>query len=276
MSGGFPFLGGAVNGQHIGAASPGSDFALTLPSSNNTKGAWAQLVASTTYDATYIIVQFSCVAAFKSAALDIGIGASGSEVVLLPNLIAQSGQQNDYEQYTYAFPVNIPAGTRIAGRYQISNASGAHDCYCNVALFDGDFTRSTGAAGVDAVGFSSSTTLGTAVTPGNGSFGSFAQLTSSTSRDYLGFVMAFDLQGASYSGHSISWEVAVGASSSEKTIQPILASRVSVPTSSASTTIGTKVTPFIPVAIPSGSRVSARGQTDATQAFGLTLYGVWA
>lgn len=98
---------------------------LTLPTvpSANTKGPWAQLTAATTADIRYMIVQ-QTLAEFVSGgawAFDIGIGASGSEKILVPDLLGDSqGGLQGPRPSTYGFPCYVPAGTRLSIRYKTS------------------------------------------------------------------------------------------------------------------------------------------------------------
>ena len=89
----------------------------------NAKGAWAQLTASSSYDARAIAVAFSSsrnsVRSICHWFVDIGIGAAGSEVVLLPDLFVGSHTTSDAVLgSSMTLPINVPAGTRFAARAQ--------------------------------------------------------------------------------------------------------------------------------------------------------------
>lgn len=95
----------------------------------NTKGAWAQLTASTTADIHGLLIGIDSAGVTGSVGtrntmlLDIGIGASGSEQVLIPNLILIHQQNagainSTWPDYFQMIPVQIPSGTRIAARCQ--------------------------------------------------------------------------------------------------------------------------------------------------------------
>lgn len=85
----------------------------------NTKGAWVQFVASTPYPIRRLMIAVvpTSAVAFMAWAVDIGIGAAGSEVVLIPDIpfhaadigkaIVPSG---------HIFDVSLPAGVRLAVR----------------------------------------------------------------------------------------------------------------------------------------------------------------
>lgn len=88
----------------------------------NTKGAWVELTAATARRTRMMNVhignQGNSVRADTTTKLDIGVGAAGSEVVVLPDLHAYQSTLDDYmtPPLQGPFPVDIPAGSRIAAR----------------------------------------------------------------------------------------------------------------------------------------------------------------
>jgi len=221
MSGGFALLG-LNNASNAGADTANSDGTLVRASGTaHTKGNWTQLVASSANDAVAVIVQITGRGGNVNAglAVDIGVGTQATEQVLLPNLMSyRNDLRAQNNSASYFIPINIPAGTRISARCQStatvdgSSVSG-NTCGVRVILFDGDFTQSSGGGGVDAIGFASNSTAGTAVTPGAvNTKGSYAQLVASTAADYAGFIMAID-DGQLTTDHPVGqlWDIAVGA-----------------------------------------------------------------
>lgn len=128
---GTPFVIGANT-----AASQGT--VLTPHASVNTKGAWTQLTASSAsaIAAISVMVQGAGGTAMNSSAIlvDIGIGGSGSEVVIMPDLYYLG---NSAEFYRWRSPTTlgryIPAGTRISARYARANANNAVDLLLHAA-----------------------------------------------------------------------------------------------------------------------------------------------
>ena len=126
-----------LNGLALGgAANMGSDFVesagvsgdggtdVNAGASANTKGAWAEMSASTVYrwGAIMVIIGNNANAAMSTGdfRLDIGVGAAGSEQVIHGDFIFT-------EELTYdrlnnlvfgPFPCDIPIGSRIAVRVQ--------------------------------------------------------------------------------------------------------------------------------------------------------------
>jgi hypothetical protein len=102
---------------------------ITASSSTNTKGSYTQLIASTTRDYTSIYVYFDSLDANATNAsfmTDIAIGAGGSEKVVIPNILSRVGSPTIafFPCLTGPWPIQIPAGTRVAARTQCTTASG--------------------------------------------------------------------------------------------------------------------------------------------------------
>jgi hypothetical protein len=86
----------------------------------NTKGSWVELIAATTIPyrwACLSIGHTNALGASTSWAVDVGIGAGGSEVVVVPNLLVSGGSTADaIPAMGLCFPLHVPAGTRVAVR----------------------------------------------------------------------------------------------------------------------------------------------------------------
>lgn len=282
MAGGWGVYQDWCNGTDVLGTVAGVSLSTTTA---NTKGAWTQVISSTTYDSSVITIIADGTLGSNvgnNMCVDIGIGASGSELAIIQNLTVQC--YNGVNTYTpqmaaYQFPFGFPAGTRIAARGQSSGTTdvvGAH-----VSLFDSGFNQVDIASIVDTYGFQTGSTIGTQVDPGAtaNTKGAYATITSSTSYDLCGFCIGFDSQNSSWSGTSLVWacDVAVGASGSEVIIVPNLemfAFRFSTTTSFMAPTH------FYPIMIPAGSRIAVRGQcntaTSPDRLMGVTFYGVRA
>ena len=172
MPGGFPIgleLCNATSvNSSISAFSNGATAGPTPSATANTKGSWTQLIAATTFDAIQVRVDMylqTVFAAAESIAIDIGIGASGSEYVLIPNLMFSTPGQFQSMKCQYNFPLQIKAGQRIAVRSQSNLASNTDKVSCVLTLLNGGFTTPAGYAGVDAIGFNASAPTATVTTP---------------------------------------------------------------------------------------------------------------
>jgi hypothetical protein len=94
--------------------------------SSNTKGSYSQLTAATTRPHKGLLLaignQINGVRTGCAWLLDIAIGASLSEQVIIPNLSLNADTTKDmvFPQAFSFIPITIPAGTRLAARAQCS------------------------------------------------------------------------------------------------------------------------------------------------------------
>lgn len=99
---------------------------LTAPGSTNTKAAWTEVTSSApmALQALAVCLQGAAGTTFTASEflLDIAVGASGAETVVIPNFYGQcsSSEAVITGSVPSLWPVNIPAGARIAARYQRS------------------------------------------------------------------------------------------------------------------------------------------------------------
>lgn len=262
MPGGFPLLGSICNGTDIGTVGASSNgTAVVGGGSNNVKGSWVQLTASSPTDTVMVLVSIqydsTLDAGFFSTGVpvDIAVGGAGSEVIVINNILMYVNYYNP--QCIYALlPLNIPAGSRISAR-AADSYGGTFTSRVQLTLFDGSFEIGDGISGYDSVGFVSGSSIGTQVfDPGsNNTKGSWTQLVASTTRDYVGFmpITSFKLGGS----RTYMIDIAIGSGGNEKVILPNLL---------MSGDSGAICNAFFPIAIPAGTRISARKQSDITTA----------
>lgn len=99
-------------------------------STANTKGAYSQITASTLADIAGIFVLFDCQNDITGSGadctflIDVAVGSSGSEVVIVPNIPLCSSQHTNASAQMAGFlpylPIQIGAGSRISVRAQCS------------------------------------------------------------------------------------------------------------------------------------------------------------
>lgn len=161
--------------------------------SAHVKGNWAEVFASTPIDAKYLFLRGNGTNASGAASpflLDVAIGASGSETIILNNLDVGFTASNA----TWLIPVQIPAGTRVAARMQ-----GARTSVTFQTLWDllGDETLAGGPPGVAqwvTYGADTANSCGTGVTSGNtNTWGSWTQIGSATSTDHDYWIARADM-----------------------------------------------------------------------------------
>lgn len=283
MPGGFSINNEVYNGTAIAALTASSvGTTVAASASANTLGSWVQLTASSPVDCVGMLIAvngFEAVA--RSGAIDIGVGGSGSEVVIASKLLMNSVNA-DYVTATVIYlPIAIPAGTRISARCQCSDTSDSVSI--SAILFQGSFSNGEGYAGVDAIGFLSGTTLGTAIDPGGtiNTKGAYAQMISSTARDYAGFFFIFDNQSHDSTSGSVFAsflvDIAMGSSGSEVPFVPNL--NMYRYSTTVFSIIYQPASPIIWNPVPAGTRLAARAQcsvnTATTRMLGITAYGIY-
>lgn len=245
-----------------------------------TKGAWLQVTASTTSDSTWIqiVIREASLTTAAAVGIDIGFGAAASEVVAINNLICSSVGRR---MSAYYLPLNIIAGTRLAVRCASSTASDSAGSVQLSTFADAFMSAGTNSA-VDTYGFLTATNLGAFVEPGTtaNTKGVYTQITASTTNDLAGFCLGFDNQTDSTSG-TVGLEywlldIAVGAAASEQVLVPNLL--VVCRSNNSNAFIVNTTTPYMPIQIPAGTRISARAQcstnTSPDRKIGVSFYGV--
>lgn len=179
----------------------------------NTKGAWSQVVASTTHDVYgfWLILNGSVIPATSTnMLLDIGVGGAGEEVVLVPDLMV--GWIGTATQATVQLwiPLFIPKGTRVSVRCQGQIASDTIDCMFYFILGRTDASQIF--TGCHAYGIATASSNGTAHTPGStGTESAWANIGTTLTRNY-GAVMPM-IHGGTTAMTAIAYHWEVGISS---------------------------------------------------------------
>lgn len=188
---------------------------ITADSTAHVKGAWSQLIASTSANASYIIIEVGSNATGTTnmaSLLDIGIGASGSETAFIENIgIGGAADGAGRAQFTFGVPYKIASGSRISARFQ-SVITGGKTAAVTARIFDmGDYNYAPTA--VDTIGADTATSQGTAM---SGASGTWVQMIASTANAYRGFVIVPSYTDASFSTNRlVEYTLGVGAASSE-------------------------------------------------------------
>lgn len=274
MPGGFPIELEACQGTDQGTDTANSIGTALTGGTSNTKGSYTQLIASSAVDACWIMVCLKETGnATNRCAVDIAIGAAGSEKVIISNVLVE-GSTNGFNGTNCLFPCQIKAGSRISARAQNQSAT-ADGPNVSVILFDGAMSHAEGTAGVDDIGFVSGSTAGTLITASASANakGSYAQLNASTSRDYLGFIIRISVATSGTPADRALLDIAIGASGSEIVIVPNIPISCAAGGSSGIQSIF--MGPFF-VPIPAGTRIAARIQADAaSNTTGLMLHAIY-
>ena len=240
-------------------ATPGTSVAASA--SINTKGAWTELVASTAFDADALQIIMAIPDVTTGHLLDLAIGGAGSEIEVLSNLLVSSVGRSST---TLTFPTLLPAGSRISARVQSQTASSA--VRVRTMLIRGGFLLPAAGGRVETIGAATADSGGTPLDAGAAAntYGAWAQMTASTSRDID--AIQFRLGNAGNATPSASTcnfylQIGVGAGGSEI---PVLDGYAFATMTTGD--MGRAPDVWYPVAIPAGSRIAARIRSDITDA----------
>lgn len=160
-----------------------------VPGATNAEGSWTQIasaanIAKAIYWISLYVQGGATSAAAKNHLLDIGVDPAGgtSYTAIISDLPVGASQTAGGATPHFLFPFFIPAGSSVAVRIQGNNNTAGtvrvsakfYGDPSNPELVPvGQFSESIGTGGVNSGGVT--------VTPGNGAFGSYAQLGTTTS-----------------------------------------------------------------------------------------------
>ena len=255
------------------AASLTTSYAATSVSPGataNTKTSWVQVVASAPAAVGGIrVISRSAytLSATQSAILDIGIGAAGSETVIVPNVLVGAPASTSFGGICFDVPIAIPAGSRVAIRAASQRTS--YTLSINAILFAATDPLTTPSS-VDTLGISTATSSGTAMT---GASGTYTQIIASTARDYQALIVmpAPSSSSGFPSLSAIVFTCAVGAAGAERDITQAVA------TCDGGQGFGNFILPGERGGglIPAGSRISVKHNITSTPGnFAAAVIGV--
>lgn len=233
-----------------------SGITVTAPGALNTKGAWSELIAATTREADGFHVEVRHNGGANGMSIDIGIGAAGSEVVLLPDYYTSIATSKG----AYV-PLRIPTGSRVAARYQRANAGDSVQVACHLITPSPHVGRKLAQA--LSLGFNAGTSLGTAVS-GSGvanTKGSWVQFSAALPFDVKAVMLCVE---SSQGGGDFLLDLGVGAGGSEVVCVPDIMYPNSV-------NIETSDDFLIPIPIKAGQRFAVRAQCSGAANDDITL-----
>lgn len=240
------------------AISGGKATAITAHATTaHTKGSWTQLIASTTADSTGVIVEIvGDTAGNWDFLVDIGIGASPT--VLIPNLIySPSSGQAAGCVYAYSFPLVVPSGSELSACCQCSTAAKVVNVH--ISLTYDSWGGVVPGTSISAYGADTADSGGTNLVYGTSpTEGAWTELVDPSSAAAVGFVLGVGRNRVSnvVDGREALIDIGTGASPSE--VQ--LIGNHYMP-SNADELYANATTPYLPVAIPTSTRIVARSMT---------------
>jgi hypothetical protein len=256
----FSILGGGSSVKTYGfTSSTNTGVSVTASSTVNTKGSYVELVSAannTTPINNMFSIGFDLVTGTQADFLvDIAIGGAGSEVVIIDNIWVKT---NTIEATSGIFEAlnEVPAGVRISARCQSNISSGVIPVYLMVS--SRSLAQSSRPQRVTTYGANASTTDGVVVARAAvGVFGSWVEITASTTNRIKGFIVASHRKGLSWSNGKITYEVGVGSAGNEEIIYA--GHNISVNSSEMASDF---FSPAILVAVAKGERLAIRALAD--------------
>lgn len=257
--------------QVIGWNSGTSLFTSFTCGANNTKGSWAEITSSCPFDVGLIAIYLQAVLGVsqeKYTLLDIGIGSSGNEVVLIPNIsymhmTYNSANNNTHEDVRYIhIPLNIAAGQRISIRGQ-TNHTATMGKYAGLFLYPLSHLTTPSFSKITDYGTNTSTSRGVTVDTGAtaNTKSSWTQITASTTRRIKSMIPQFASGQNAPFGRSYI-DIGIGGAGSEVVVIPDIYIRATGPNGSTRVLAPNGMTNLYPFDIPTGTRIAARGQND--------------
>jgi hypothetical protein len=238
---------------------------VTANTSAHTKGSWAQIIASTSANASllYVVVSGVNTSATNTATLlDIATGASGSETAMAENIAVGSASN-----VTIAIPFKIPSGTRLSARIQSVVTGGKTATVTMLPANAGNYADAP--TSVDVIGGNTANSQGISF---SGASGNWVEGAASTSRTYRAVSVVLSGHDATLANTTARiFELGVGAASSEVQFGAV---RHEFTTAETSATSLPSVTLF-GRNIPAGSRLAMQNRIAANpERYGFTLIGI--
>jgi hypothetical protein len=263
MSGGFPLELEVANGSSAGIS---AGTGTTLTGAASAYGSLVQLTASTASDAQRITLYSTVItnSLSNNFYITVMIGAAGSEVAIISDFYMCFDARE-----ILTFPLQIPAGTRISAK--LWSDGGTDTFKLGIGLFDSAFSVPEGYAGVESVVGAAPNITGNNASGTSGTYGSWAQVVASTSRDYKGLIpFVAGPSGNVFTG--CLFQIGVGGAGSEVAILP---DQMAINFSGG--TRGAVSVPFIPYPVPKGTRLSFQTTVSGTVAINnrMALMGVF-
>jgi len=236
---------------------------VTSSATIHTKGAWTEVIASTTGNADFLVIgaQVSTNSTDTASLFDVGFGAAGAETTKIENVAIGS-----WASLAVVVPFAIPSGTRIAIRTQSIVSAKAITFY--VQAFDsGNYSNAPTA--VDVIGTSTVTSRGTAL---SSTANTYVQLSASSANAYKAIAIVPSMADASSSVFNETYTLATGPSGSE----------IDRGSTTVNTTAGEAMQPqgmqalgLVSGSFPAGTRLAVKGnQSISGTNFDVCLIGI--
>lgn len=232
---------------------------VTADSSAHSKGSWTELLASTSQDIEWLVIQLDVDDGPTTFLIDIGVG-DPTPAVVVPDLAFYSKLGSSCQAHRLVVPCKIASGSKISARCQ---AAGASDTV-KIAVIGGGSTAYGTCSNIDAIGADDTLSKGTVVDPDDTTAdtkGDWVELVGSSAAKYDWVVVCMNFNNNTGMS-SASWLVDIGTGAA-------LAETVLIPNifqGSDVFEIGGHRYQAFQVSIPSGTRIVARAQCSILDA----------
>ncbi len=268
----FPIFGGgafAKGGGFNYAASAGTTVASNATA--NTPGSFVDLITASENYFTSDWLQLTCSVenlGFANIFTSIAIGPAGDEEFIIPYFYwFRSTMTNQISSFDLSLPICIPEGARVSAQVQSSN-SGAIDTEISIVRACRSLNSSPGLGKVRPYGFDLSNTSGQQVSLSvANTFSPWVELSSSLIQSVVGFYVNGGRNVSSWTDTDSIFQIAVGAAGDEDIVYE------SIKSVCDQELMASPNSPFVPVQIAEGERVSVRmmasvlGGSDANMSF---------
>ena len=221
-----PSLGrdfGWILSSHGNSTRPTTSMGQSVTPGNNTKGSWVQLfsaIANQAYAITIMINNNSVSSAARDAIVDIGIDEAGgtSYSVKIPDLLGSCATTVDKTGVMYHFPLGIKAGSTIAARASVNNATvGALRVWAMLYGLPKYPELCRYGSYVTAYGITSGSSAGTSITPGTTSEGSWTSL-GTTSQPHWWWQQGMGINNSSMNIKLYTMDLGIGDGSNKQVV----------------------------------------------------------
>lgn len=239
-----------------------------------TKGTPQELIASLGFDCYLMHVathSYGANATQSRLCLDILVGSSGNEDVLIPDLLGGFSQILRNSPKNWWFPIYVPAGTRISARVAGDRLTTA--AYVAVWCYGGHGTPGWRVGSKVTTYGIGTVPGGTTVTPSSTGEGTWTEITSSTSADHFYLTSSVQFSDASQQAGFYSVDIGRGASTAEDPIN----GNGTYQEGPNSNEVMSEWNPWGNMKfcdVPSGSRLVLRMGGNSTEAHNCALHGV--
>lgn len=240
---------------------------VTAGSTSSTKGTPSQIIASTSFDAYFIVIEAREYGVSNTASrglLDVLIGTPTEEVII-PNLMVgncgQAGSSSAQGAKVWSFPLYIPAGAEISAQMAGDRVDPAAT-FLSIYIMGGHAVPNFRVGSKVTTYGIGTLPAGTAFTPGASTAeGSFTEITSGTSEDHFAFMPSWQHGGADTAWGNRHMTIDIGIGAATESVLPL-------PWNYGIDSNERAGGPFVPFCafqdVPSGTRLALRGSMHST------------